>query len=982
MANIDQVKLQIRFQLSEQLSAENAHHEFEHLCRYLTRVRICSNILPATGPVSAGGDQGRDFETFRTYLTSSPIAKSTFIGLVSQKPIVFACSLRKKEKIASKIKDDVKLIMASGSPVEAVHYFCTSDLQVSKKHELEAWAKDNYSIELTIHDGQSISELLADREVFWIAEKYLSIPSEIYPRTDNEADWYGQSLESWRAKKTPNINYGDFYELKAAVRHATFSTEVRQDISFWIRLLENFIDNDSLPKLRRKAIYEVAVASLRGLGTLCDQEDRLREYFDVIHKLEDPVDLGDTAVLLNYCIGAIHQTDVQLTADELSIWRNKLLSRVEERLKAANTPSLKCSLLEIRGYLSLSIDPQQRSLPDVEGAIEWWTQLTLVVKDAPLFPLERFADYLTGLIEFIDATPEYDYLAQQVGTLLSDRCGDFIAAEKCRDRAIEFYKKGKIIRAMNQLHQAKVKWFAEEALRGSLLSMLLISQWYLKLGLSFAAKYYALAVAHIALQSPKSDVKPLLPRALIAAAEYDYYQGYWCGFLELTDIGLKAHWAFSRDAGDLTVHDELQKTLFHTTMLMTITKRLDLQLFEFVQGVVQEWNIEYLLKKSLPVAHETWGTQDISELWLSIEEDLGGRPFGDIGTVREVTWSELGIVWNVNWKNDYNTTPAAEQFTAVLQILLTDLAGIDLCLLKTDVNINICVENIGGTGVEPIPSNRGRTWKVTLPVDSTNDEISEIERLQVNILAVASSILTEVSLLPSERLHEVFENCFRNGLSMKVFVAEPYDTLYREFISKKVFESSNRSAKSIPESHRRFEIKEHKDLAWFDGTGPGYSKETAEEYLENRYARSVIPIRYTIRRLLKHPEFISTVERLRADGWLDWHILTSVLAAAINYRVMQSSESRQDTYAHNKLFQKIMNEPEQENSTQIPWGEFTEDKLRMHQRFNMLPTLKMLGLECRQTTPDFEAIDHFLRFRYNYWTDDIEHTDPFLYSEL
>ena len=772
-ANIDQVKSQIRFQL-EQLSIKDAHHEFEHLCRYLTRARICSNVLPATGPVSAGGDQGRDFETFRTDLTSSPIANSTFFALVSQKPMVFACSLRKKERIASKIKGDVGIIMSSGSPVEVVCYFCTSDVQVSKRHELEAWAKDNYSIKLTIHDGQSISELLADREVFWIAEKYLSIPSEIYPRADDGADWYGQSLKSWRTKNTPNINYGDFYELKAAVRHVTFSTEVRQDISFWIRLLEKFIDNDSLPKLRRKAIYEVAVASLRGLGMLCGQEDRLREYFDTIPKLEDPVDLEDAAVLLNYCIGAIHQTDVQLTADELSIWRNKLVSRIEERLKAANIPSLKCPLLDIRGYLSF-IDPLQPNPLDVEGAIEWWTQLTLIVKDAPLFPLERFADRITDFIEFIDATPEYDYLAQQVDTLLSDRCGDFIAAEKCRDRAIKFYEQGNILKAINQLHQAKVKWFAEETLRGSLLSMLLISKWYLELGLPFASKYYALAVAHIALQSPKSDVKSLLPRALIAAAEYDYYQGYWCGFLELTDIGLKAHWAFSRDAGDLTVHDELQKTLFHTTMLMTITKRLDPQLFEFVRGAVQKWNIEYLLKKLLPVAHETWGTQDLSEIWLSMEEDLGGRPFGDLGTVREVTWSELGIVWNVNWKNDYNTTPAAEQFTAVLQILLTDLAGIDLCLLKTDVNINICVENIGDARVEPIPSNKSRKWKVTLPVDSTNDEISEIERLQVNILAAASSILTEVSLLPSERLHEVFEKKFfqKSGLTVKEVAVVP-----------------------------------------------------------------------------------------------------------------------------------------------------------------------------------------------------------------
>ena len=95
MANLDQVISQIRFGI-EQLSAKNSHHEFEHLCRHLTRARICSNILPATGPVSAGGDQGRDFETFRTYLNSTSIADSTFIGLASYKPIAFGCSLEKK----------------------------------------------------------------------------------------------------------------------------------------------------------------------------------------------------------------------------------------------------------------------------------------------------------------------------------------------------------------------------------------------------------------------------------------------------------------------------------------------------------------------------------------------------------------------------------------------------------------------------------------------------------------------------------------------------------------------------------------------------------------------------------------------------------------------------------------------------------------------------------------------------------------------
>ena len=83
MANPSEVEAQVRFALS-QLPAQNAHHVFEHICRQLTQQFICSNVLPATGPVSAGGDQGRDIETFRTYLREELGPHGAFLGLVSE----------------------------------------------------------------------------------------------------------------------------------------------------------------------------------------------------------------------------------------------------------------------------------------------------------------------------------------------------------------------------------------------------------------------------------------------------------------------------------------------------------------------------------------------------------------------------------------------------------------------------------------------------------------------------------------------------------------------------------------------------------------------------------------------------------------------------------------------------------------------------------------------------------------------------------
>ncbi|MCG8423802.1 MAG: hypothetical protein MJE77_38390 [Proteobacteria bacterium] len=171
MASRSEVEQQIAFGL-ERLSSQNGHHEFEHLCRRLARQRICSNILPATGPVSAGGDQGRDFETFRTYLHELADT-SAFAALASSGPVVFACTLQ-RDGIPSKIKADIASIL-DGAPVSEVHFFAAGTVAAAKRHELQKWARETHELHLDIYDREAIAELLAEPDVFWIANEYLSL---------------------------------------------------------------------------------------------------------------------------------------------------------------------------------------------------------------------------------------------------------------------------------------------------------------------------------------------------------------------------------------------------------------------------------------------------------------------------------------------------------------------------------------------------------------------------------------------------------------------------------------------------------------------------------------------------------------------------------------------------------------------------------------------------------------------------------------
>lgn len=84
----------LRFQL-DQMSAKNQQHQFEELAFELARQTITRRVVPATGPVQAGGDQGRDFESYRTYLASTPIASSLSVAAEGNGTLVFACTLDK-----------------------------------------------------------------------------------------------------------------------------------------------------------------------------------------------------------------------------------------------------------------------------------------------------------------------------------------------------------------------------------------------------------------------------------------------------------------------------------------------------------------------------------------------------------------------------------------------------------------------------------------------------------------------------------------------------------------------------------------------------------------------------------------------------------------------------------------------------------------------------------------------------------------------
>ena len=198
-AGVLETRRQIRYELN-QLSARNGHHEFEEMTRMLARSTVSRNILPATGPVSSGGDQGRDFETFRTNLPGQVLEIGEQIGIRNGEPVSFACTLQ-KEGIGSKILRDVARITNEGAEVTHIVYYCEVDIPVGQRHDLQHQARSAHGVHLEIFDGHGIAEQLSDWHLYWIAEDFLHLPARALPSAPDRPDWYEADLRRWRTSE-------------------------------------------------------------------------------------------------------------------------------------------------------------------------------------------------------------------------------------------------------------------------------------------------------------------------------------------------------------------------------------------------------------------------------------------------------------------------------------------------------------------------------------------------------------------------------------------------------------------------------------------------------------------------------------------------------------------------------------------------------------------------------------------------------------
>ncbi|MGW6971874.1 hypothetical protein [Streptomyces sp. NPDC054952] len=1017
-----QLERRIRFALSI-LGESNSHHEFEALCLGLARRRITSNLLPATGPVSSGGDQGRDAESHWTTIPRELPGTSLYASLASTQRVVMACTLQAAD-VPGKIRKDLASICGQGTPVDRVIYFTVTAVPTRKRHDLIEEATRINQVDLEIWDAAALALHLADYDLFYLAVQYLHLPSDLAPPRPDGAgelpDWYVEARRRWQANDEPGGTLGDLVDLRAPLRHATFHDEARADLPEWIGRARALLAAAAGEHTALRARYEIVVATLRGLGDMHPTDQLARDFFGIAttdDALTEPGILEDSVVLLQYAFGALRRGLTAVTADDLCSWQRLLADKIDRLLDAAPPANAMAHLMAMRARLALHADmtadletvpedlptvaevtaavvqaveagepiPALQSQPlltDLDTGMNILLRLGHHLDNAPMFPIEHTADLFDYLTPVLVDHPLYREVRDLLDKATDRVAGQSARGERAQSRGHSLIKSGRLPEALQEIHEAKAHWLRGDTLEGGLIMLLLCARLYSELGLPIAAKQYALAAAAAAKTAPVPELNRYVPRGIILAAQYDRQAGNWISATRLFCIGLMAQEAYC----DEPYHHERYPYVWEMMADQALTLR--------IAGAVRPGFVSLLRKITASVGIDTLiddllaltaDDPTASEETYTEEADTQGigRPFSDAGPTRRYAWHALGVDWEITCPNEHLSVLAAERYTAALQVFLGELATQETLFLPGRVSVEIRADDalphdqraVCGQSAER-DTNR---WRLRLPTAAPADLEAEPPRLLTALIKVVLS----QSLLSDKAFMHLVEQALASGLWHKLLVGRPYDEL-ADFLRPDEYQAM--AALAGPAIGAGVPRGQAKPLALPARTGPGprYEHEEALDTVRNRYAVMLPVVRHTLPRLTADAGFRRTVRQLREEGWRDWHLLTAIANAVGNHRVQQQglNPSLSDSPEHRTAILAVMHAAERPEDPPVPAEAFTERALRTHLSVAAVSTAHRLGLVSRHGFPDLQALLSVLGDRYGFWTDDVEHDDPFDWPTL
>jgi hypothetical protein len=794
--------------------------------------------------------------------------------------------------------------------------------------------------------------------------------------------WYVDLKKKFEGLNSDQLTLGDFFELRGAARHARFTDYLHGDIPFWISILQAIVGQNDFPKsFRRIAIYELCFLAFFK-KKLDEFEILIIEFFEQMESFTSTDDLENTVILLSivFSAGRLKISKSYLTRQ--NEWRERIIKVIEIEQQKENTPTRKANLFDLRAQAALQLEIHDDYQAAIDRGLKNLNEVVALLDDATLFPVHRLSNQLNVFInDFIDVDPKLantlERLANSVDDALAKKDGKFSLAKASRDRALMHFKKNQYIKAIEYFHKAKLYWFSDEGIKGTIIASALLSSSYNNLRLHYAGKYYGFATASLVSSSPSlKGVESYFPRGMAMAALSDYMASAWLSFFDSADLFLTTHFKIEGKSLDIAAHEEFREVLFAAVTIQSITERLYPDFLAFVNFRISRWHqiptdiLTALKDKVTELSKEK--TDEELVKWLSGR--INQTPFNDAGGQRVVRWEALGVCWEVHFANDYITTSLAEQFIAMFQILQTDLSQEDFCILKTKVSIQV-EHTPGAFSFKELTATPQHKWLVKIPSSDQSGQ-DHIRQHYFPQIALMFTTLSYVSLIRGDVGRKIFEDHVKDEMGSKVTPVKPYEQLYREIIPEELFKQSKRESFRVVDDHR-VDPRIIAEIAWKKDESALYDAAFAKKAIAGRYQNCLRAIHITLEKLKSTESFIQTVEHFRKLGWKDWHILMAMYQAIMNYKANSTMPPGGNQKDFERAFDKLRDQDEETCYMEIPTDVFSISNLEEQFHLFIVPVLRSYKLEYKAHFVEFDALLDLVTKRFKFMDDDVDHENCF-----
>jgi hypothetical protein len=861
--------------------------------------------------------------------------------------------------------------MESGSAVERIYFFSGEDIPVAKRHKCQNEIQTTFNVELEIIDAQALAQHLADGDLYWVAIQYLKMPSEMYPHKSE--DWYSDMLKEYKETEHKLTTFEEFTDVKCAVRYIYKNNELKKDLLFWLSQLDSFIHGPStIRPLKRKATYEKFVASLIGLDNVSGLEKEIEDYFSDFERYDSISDLEDSQLLLSFSVNSYNMGRHSLGKEYLDIIATRLETLLDSKINGTENNDTKAGLLEI--YANFQFHDVRRDASIETRVNRLVSGINRVIKILPrttYFGIERFADRFNDYIRlggFGINTDKLEESARKVDALLGKRGGKELAAEKLRARAISYLKNKDILKAINCLHELKLNWFNADSIQGSILSCLLLADAYAELELHFASKYYALIASFLSTKEKQIDNYKHFLRGISMACNSDYATGSWLNYIELTGLLIMTQYTMTKDF-NVYDNDDTYKILYYPAIIKHCANNFLPEVLPIIENEYTKWgfindDINELLEEKIKKV------MVIGELRDSIDEQISGRIFNDIGETRKIEFSALGCNWKFHFPNQYRINAVAEQFISVFQILLADISQEELYIIPTQVSVNISLSKGTEAKWKNLDSNEEIIWNISLPLVEAKT-LKGISDLEFQYFVAGQVILFETSLLPQKKYEKILKRkLVDEEIVNKTSFGRPYYDLFQHFMHEGNFNEDFRINTKNEIYGNGYEIKSNSHLPWKSSEAPDYNAKESIQAVKRRVERLPKPVAITLPVLCKSEGFLRTIELIRHKGWLDWQILHVITGITVNYKAQEEYKKAKSDEDLRNISYDLFHKDESEWFQEIPETIFTEE--RILQDLNVILPITLLNsfnLEYRNSTPNSKAILKLLVKRFHLFED-------------